>query len=70
MVVVFVATATAELTRGSQRASVDEKVLATGQAWWFAGLSLLGCGAAIVAWLWPQRELGQRDDAPHAEAAS
>ncbi|MDR5763272.1 hypothetical protein [Caballeronia sp. LZ035] len=40
------------------------------QAWWFAGLSLLGCGAAIVAWLWPQRELGQRDDAPHAEAAS
>jgi hypothetical protein len=33
-------------------------------AWWLAALGLIGCGAAIVVWLWPRRELGQRDDTP------
>jgi cytochrome c oxidase subunit I+III len=38
-------------------------------SWWFAGVSLIGCGVAIAAWLWPQRELGQRDDSPQGAAS-
>ena len=37
-------------------------------AWWLAGIGLLGCAAAIVVWLWPRRELGQRDDSPDDDA--
>jgi cytochrome c oxidase subunit 1/cytochrome c oxidase subunit I+III len=41
-------------------------------AWWLAALGLVGCGAAIVVWLWPRRELGQRDDTaqPHESGAA
>ena len=31
-------------------------------SWWLTALGLVACGAAIVVWLWPRRELGQRDD--------
>jgi cytochrome c oxidase subunit 1/cytochrome c oxidase subunit I+III len=34
-------------------------------AWWLAAFGLAACGAAIVVWLWPRRELGQRDDTAH-----
>ncbi|SPB18568.1 cytochrome c oxidase subunit I [Caballeronia novacaledonica] len=41
-------------------------------AWWLAGFGLLGCAVAIAFWLWPQRELGQRDDpaSPGAQAGA
>jgi cytochrome c oxidase subunit I+III len=30
-------------------------------AWWFAAAMLAGCGVCIVAWLWPERALIQRE---------
>ncbi len=29
-------------------------------AWWLAGAAMIGTGLAILAWLWPERGLGQR----------
>ncbi|WP_244851159.1 cytochrome c oxidase subunit I [Caballeronia sp. SL2Y3] len=28
---------------------------------WFTGLMVAGCGATLVAWMWPRRSLGQRE---------
>lgn len=38
-------------------------------AWWFAGAAVLGTGVAILVWLWPEAELGQREPAPRGGAA-
>jgi len=36
--------------------------------WWGAALAmLLGCGVSIAVWLWPQRELIEREPAPIEE---
>ncbi|CAM2153568.1 Cytochrome c oxidase subunit 1 [Pararobbsia alpina] len=34
------------------------------QSWWFTGLMIVASGAFIAAWLWPLRELGQREPSP------
>ena len=33
------------------------------QAWWFTGLMVVACAGVIAYWLWPRRELGQREPA-------
>ncbi|CAM2159046.1 Cytochrome c oxidase subunit 1 (plasmid) [Pararobbsia alpina] len=41
------------------------------QSWWFTALMVFASGACIAAWLWPQRELGQREPSSsslHSEA--
>lgn len=33
-------------------------------SWWLIGSAVLGCAAAILVWMWPERALGQRGGSP------
>ena len=35
--------------------------------WWFAGACVIGIAASLIAWMWPERTLGQREPYPSVQ---